>query len=358
MSNILTNNPLQDEQFLLALDSQPQKETFARIAALTWEEQPIEYIEGKITGGTINLDGASALRRTISLTMVAYDVNIDNFYQGLNTKVQVEVGVKNTIDSSYPDIIWFKQGIYVLTSFTTSISTNAYSISLQGKDKMCLLNGDIGGNLPASIDFSTEEYVDLEARTTTRYKIPIKDIIKNMVYTYANEPLHNIIINDLESCGYELLEYRGSNDTPLFLLKDADNGIYTNMSVNARQPCYIKGTTAATLGSLPENAYLNKVNAVETDTAQWVTLMPQSSGTTHKHYYVCKVGYGETVGYRRTDLTYAGDLISSIGESITSILDKIKKMLGNFEYFYDIDGRFIFQRQKNNLYQNWAIAIR
>jgi hypothetical protein len=41
-------------------------------------------------------------------------------------------------------------------------------------------------------------------------------------------------------------------------------------------------------------------------------------------------------------LIYPGDLISNIGESITSILDKIVKMLGNFEYFYDLDGRFIF----------------
>jgi hypothetical protein len=35
-------------------------------------------------------------------------------------------------------------------------------------------------------------------------------------------------------------------------------------------------------------------------------------------------------------------LVSSIGETITSILDKIKNMLGEYEYFYDLDGRFIF----------------
>jgi hypothetical protein len=41
-------------------------------------------------------------------------------------------------------------------------------------------------------------------------------------------------------------------------------------------------------------------------------------------------------------LVYAGELVSSIGETITSILDKIKNMLGEYEYFYDLDGRFIF----------------
>jgi hypothetical protein len=59
-------------------------------------------------------------------------------------------------------------------------------------------------------------------------------------------------------------------------------------------------------------------------------------------YTVSKVEYGQTAGYRLTDLTYAGDLISGIGESVTSILDKIVSMLGNFEYFYDLSGRFVF----------------
>ena len=48
------------------------------------------------------------------------------------------------------------------------------------------------------------------------------------------------------------------------------------------------------------------------------------------------------VGYRFTDLTYPGELIASVGESLTSILDKIKNVLGSFEYFYDLDGKFIF----------------
>jgi hypothetical protein len=41
-------------------------------------------------------------------------------------------------------------------------------------------------------------------------------------------------------------------------------------------------------------------------------------------------------------LVYPGDLITNIGESLTSMLDKIKNMLGDFEYFYDVDGRFVF----------------
>jgi hypothetical protein len=54
-----------------------------------------------------------------------------------------------------------------------------------------------------------------------------------------------------------------------------------------------------------------------------------------------------------TDLTYAGDLIANVGETLTSVLDKIKNMLGEFEYFYDIDGRFIFQRKRNYINTIW-----
>jgi hypothetical protein len=62
----------------------------------------------------------------------------------------------------------------------------------------------------------------------------------------------------------------------------------------------------------------------------------------NKLYSISKVEYGQTAGYRITDLVYNGELISSVGESLTSILDKIKNMLGAFEYFYDIKGRFVF----------------
>ena len=65
------------------------------------------------------------------------------------------------------------------------------------------------------------------------------------------------------------------------------------------------------------------------------------------------IQYGETIGYRITDLTYAGDLIANVGESITSVLDKIINMLGDFEYFYDLDGRFVFQKKPTFIYTSW-----
>ena len=47
-------------------------------------------------------------------------------------------------------------------------------------------------------------------------KYPIKQIIRDAVHQYGGEPFHNIIINDLDEMGLDLLEYR--YDTPLFLI--------------------------------------------------------------------------------------------------------------------------------------------
>jgi hypothetical protein len=85
--------------------------------------------------------------------MISSDVDINNTYWALKNKFKLEVGLKNEIDSNYPEIVWFKMGIYVLTSFNVSYSVNNCSISIQGKDKMCLLNGEIGGALESPVDF-------------------------------------------------------------------------------------------------------------------------------------------------------------------------------------------------------------
>ena len=71
-------NPLLDLEFLRKLDLMRNKATYAKIILLTWDENPVYEIQGKITSGSINIDGASAVRRTCSLTMVSPDVDITN----------------------------------------------------------------------------------------------------------------------------------------------------------------------------------------------------------------------------------------------------------------------------------------
>lgn len=341
-------NPLFDIDFLNELTLKRDRIVYARITALTKDELPIEAIDGKVTGGSINIDGASAVRRTCSLTMVAQDININDFYWGLKNKFTLEIGIKNTINSKYPDIIWFKQGLFIITNFTTSQSANNYTINISGKDKMCLLNGEIGGSLPHSTNFGVEEIVDLETDTYIQNDIPIKTIIREAVQTFGGELAHNIIINDLDEMGLDLVEYRG--ETPLYLKRkaqDKDIKNFINMTLDGEQECWI-GDEKVTLSD--ESIIYDSLSALMSYAPTEVSSVANGS----LKYCIAKLEYGDNAGYRVTDLTYPGDLISNIGESVTSMLDKIKTMLDNFEYFYDINGKFVFQRKKNYVISPWG----
>jgi len=63
------------------------------------------------------------------------------------------------------------------------------------------------------------------------------------------------------------------------------------------------------------------LNTFMNDLKDFSDYTPIESNITYK---VMKIKYGQDVGYRLTDLTYAGELISKPGETLTSIFDKIK----------------------------------
>jgi len=201
--------------------------------------------------------------------------------------------------------------MYIITGFNTSISTNNYSISISGKDKMCLLNGDIGGNLTSSVDFGAIDNVEYvyepyavnktnyrahtyyiksgdqyilsdneysESATYYRYTttvstetIKLKTIIKEALHTYGNEHYYNIIINDLDDVGLELMEYRGDNN--LYVLYNKTSSEYTNMTTNAATPIKRVGsTTQITLGDLADDE-LDTLVADYRDEAQEVVFV-------------------------------------------------------------------------------------
>ena len=348
---------MNENEFLLELDNKTDRELYVRITALTLDELPIETIEGRATGGSIGVDGNSALRRTCNLTMIAQEVNINDFYWGLNTKVKIEVGIKNTIDEDRPDIIWFPQGIFVLTSFNTSHSTNNYQISLTGKDKMCLLNGDVGGSLTASVVFSERDTYDLEKEEVITEYIPFKTIIREAVHTFGKEPYHNIIINDVDDYGTELLEYRG--DTPIYFFKSINEDAYSNITIYGDMVVFPEGSNEpvklSEIDCLPLTELVMKDGTVVRTALQdrYGNYIPSS-----KKYYIAKAEYGQTAGFRKTELIWPNaknnQLIGNVGESLTSIFDKINNILYNdFEYFYDIEGHFIFQKKRTYVNTKW-----
>lgn len=424
-------NFLLDRDFLRELDQYQHKEVYAKITVLNFGEQPLEQIEGRITGGSLNIDGSSVVRRTCNLNLVAKELNINEFYWSIANKFKLEIGLKNFINPNYPNIIWFNKGVFCITAFNTSYSTNNYQISVSGQDKMCMLNGTLGGSLYASIDFgqietyesiyeevtfTEEDYTNFEVGkyyiynvdyvpyqnmqeyipatkeyskaqkyyrkldTSSIDSLPIRYIIREAVHTYANEPYHNIIINDLEEYGLELLEYRG--DKPLYFF--FNTGICENMTYNDKMwfihESWEYAKQLKELGKdengkdIPNNEIDNLVEGFREDTLQLQMITIKKDENNQDMFYengrpiietildtkytVAKVEYGQTAGYRQTDLIYPGELISSVGETLTSVLDKIKNMLGDFEYFYDNDGRFVFQKKKTYINTTWNTLVK
>jgi hypothetical protein len=48
---------LYEKNFLKQLDKQKNKTVYAKITSLTFDERPIEFIEGSVQSGSLNLDG-------------------------------------------------------------------------------------------------------------------------------------------------------------------------------------------------------------------------------------------------------------------------------------------------------------
>ena len=67
---------LNDMDFLIQLDKLHMRVQYAKIILLSFkDEEPIKEIQGSITSGNLSVNGSSAIRRTINLTMLA---SIDN----------------------------------------------------------------------------------------------------------------------------------------------------------------------------------------------------------------------------------------------------------------------------------------
>ena len=296
---------LTDSKFLSMLDEMRIKKHYAKITVLSFvDEKPLREIQGIATAGSVTVNGQAALRRTISLTVSGIENendinNIENIIS-INKKVKIEVGLENPFEDYkyYGDIIWFPLGTYVINQATTSTTASSANISISGKDKMCMLDGTCGGTLPSAVTFHETQHEDDNGDIFIE-QVPIFTIIKECVTHFGKEPEQNVIINDVDMTAKLSTKYVGQN--PIWFSKDYKSFV---ISENA-----------------PED----------------------------ENFLQHKFVYGQDVGYQETDFTYPGELVFSAGDTVTSVLDKIIESLGNYEYFYDLDGHFIFQQKKNYL---------
>lgn len=319
------NEYLTDRAFLNWLDSQTQLTQYVRLNILDNNDRYIQSINGLATGGSININGSSAVRRTLSLTMIAIPEDMIGYEDQANTHItklrnliamnkraSVDIGLKNPGGySQYADvdIFWFPQGHYVITAANVSENAQGLSLSANLKDKMCLLNGECGGTLTEPIThspFYQETFDDNGVATFTKTYAKYRDIIYELLTEFGGIPEDKIIVSDIENRIRNAVRWTGQGDL------------------------YIKG------GGVDQSYSLSTIPVENPD---WIAK------------------FNDSIGYQNVDFTYPTDkeLTSNPNETIVSVLDKLKNSLGNFEYFFDIDGVFHFQEIKNFLNQGSAV---
>lgn len=318
---------LDDKEFLKMLAEEPHLQQFLRIEILDFNtELPLVNIEGKATGGTCNINGSSSARRVANCSLVVdpegikrqgYD-ETQQYYNitevqnliSLNKKIKLYVGYFNTLAylGYYPndDIIWMPLGLYLIKNGSVARSNNNFTISLTLSDKSSLLNGDIGGVLPASIIFSESETYNATGTQRKVEKVLLKNIIRYLIIELGGERAENVLITDIPDTIVKVVKWNGKNT------------VYLNNSKNYLSLSEIKPDT--------NSSYI-------------------------------AFNYGEDIGYMAEPFTYPGTLEGNAGDTIASILDKIKNILGNYEWFYDVYGRFIFQEKKNYINSSLANEI-
>ena len=301
---------LNDAAFLKELAKQHVKTYYVKISVLNWKEQPVTSIEGRVISANLNIDGQSSLRRTANLSIAIDDTmsqitNTENVLS-INKKMNLQIGYVNTTQKypNYP-ILWFPLGIYVIISSSISESSSGLVASLQLQDKMCLLNGTAGGTIPAAADLHILDTIDEDGNQITKY-VTMYQIIQELVHHWGGEQLGKIIISDL------------------------DNRVKQAMKWGLEKPLYYVESGNQDRFFMDEGEYQNYISTLEDYSTQIFTK-------------------GQDVGFIYVDFIYPGELIADAGASVTDMLDQIIQVLGNYEYFYDLDGNFVFQEKKNFL---------
>lgn len=309
---------LYDANFLNDLFAHKVIKYYAILNCLDYAtEQHLINIKGIIIGGDGSITAKSPIRRTVNLNIL-FDERTsklikDNNLISVDKKIEVIIGVDNPFHAvqgyeqygKYGEIVEFKMGRFFISSCSASTATNGDTISMQLIDKMGGLNGYCGGTLPATVAFHEKLIFDAKENYTIEHPL-IKDIIYEAVHHLGGEHRSHIFVEDVPDYGRQVAVY--NNDTPIWF-KDFK-----------------------TANSFPAVTFV---------------IGERSPGGTGLYDLAQKKTKGQVVGYLETPLTYPGELVKKSGSTVVQVLDDIASVLGNYEYFYDVEGNFHFKRISN-----------
>lgn len=285
------------------------RQLYTKIDLLNWNEEKIREVQGFITSGDLSIDGNSAIRRNlnISFALNKEDLDISEIVRELNInkKFAAYIGVKNNTqyvnnplytNPKYKEItaeiIWFKLGVFVPVDISFSHGVDSAEISISAQDKMVLLNGDIAGELGDEIDF-----VD----TLTSSNTPYYHVIREIVAQFGGIDYSRINISDLPLYAESL--YRATSNIPLYV--DSNNRAFNSNGIP------LTNSTGTLLSPAIESGDILSVQ---------VALAAQSQEE---------------------------KLEFSANDTVATVIEKVKSSIpGDYEYFFNVDGDFVFQLKK------------
>ena len=225
----------------------------------------------------------------------------------MNKRLQIEIGIENSGNQfKEEEMFWIPFGVFVIQNASVTYNNQGIQISLKLTDKMALLNGELGGTFTQAITHSPMgEYAD-GGQTIVDKGVKVRTLIEYLLRDYGELEEYEYSIENVPNTIKNII--RWGNGQKVLKIKEGDSVEI----VNDPRP---EGK-----GEFPDNGF---------------------------EYY----GIGDNIGYMETDFVYPLDktLDSKPGETVTSVLDKIKNTLGNYEYFFDISGIFRFREIPNFL---------
>lgn len=299
--------------FLEKLYEHKVRKIHSKILLLDYNERVLGEIGGIVLDGSINMDGNSAVRRNVNLTLSVVDRQDKKVFEyiDLSKKVRVEVGLQNYTDEHREDeIIWFNMGTYILIDPTFSHDTNSMTMSLQAQDKMALMNGTIGGSFSTATTFIQKDSV-----TGKKTSMSWREIFYYAATIFGEEDPGRIIISDVPDFIYDYTQVKDVAG-----LKD--NFIHVNAPTEVEgERIILKAWNGA---DKEENIRFSK---------------------NERLYKIARFGPPDPV---ETDSSTNENYMKNPGDEVSSVFDDIVKELSNtHEYYYDRESNLVLQKVQN-----------
>lgn len=263
-------------------------------------------IEGKVIGGNLNLNGKSSIRRQGSLSLIADDNNYK--ITDINNVIALNKEITITIVFNGNE---YELGTFCITGASITHGVSGWTIAINIKDFMAKLNGECEGTVVNATDISPIYQDNGEINDKGEF-IPTKTpvLFNTLIKTIITSP--------------EFGNFKG-------------NTVIAEIAEQVKQ-----------ISHWTSDKYLKIETQIDNNNLAIIafSLIDVPSDSNDNITYYKK---GQSVAYQNIPFVYPGTLEAKAGESTASILEKIQKKLGNYEFFFDKQGTFHFQPIDNLL---------